>query len=123
VNDPAEQKIVTHLKNPIYQRNDVLLPHLHALGGETPFSFVEVDFRPLRLAQFARPHEHQRRESQRALRREEAFVGIYRAQQAPMRFGSMVETWCFSFRWRQGAAKIARRIALGLPGSSRVSAD
>ena len=40
------------------ERHNVLLAHLHPIGRNTPFRPVEVDFRPLRLAQLAGPDKH-----------------------------------------------------------------
>ena len=90
----------------------MLFPHLHALGRDAPFALIEIDLRPLRLAQFARPDEHQRRQSQRTFRREESLIRINGAQQFSdtLRFD---DRGVMLFLGRgQCAAKIAGGIAL-----------
>ena len=52
-------QLAQYLDRLVRKGHDVLLPHLHTLGGDAPFGFVEVDLRPLRLAQFAGPNEDQ----------------------------------------------------------------
>ena len=48
------------------QRYDMLLAHLHFLGGNAPMGFVavEIKLRPLRMTQFTGTHEQQRCELQ-----------------------------------------------------------
>jgi len=89
-----------------------LFAHLHALGGDAPFGFVEVDLRPLRLAQFTRPDEDKRGKPQRALGGEETFVSVYRAEQCADALRLDDGGMMLFLRWGQGTAKIARRIAL-----------
>ena len=62
-----------------------------------------------------------RRKPQRAFRREEAFVGIYRPEQCAdaLRFDDRGVV--LFFRWRQGAAQIAGRIALRPAGRHGVA--
>jgi hypothetical protein len=42
------------------ERNEVRLAHLHALGGDTPFSARKIELDPPGFPQFARAHEHER---------------------------------------------------------------
>src|SRR5439155_20665355 len=94
------------------QGYDMLLAHLHALGRDAPFALVEVDLRPLRLAQFAGPDENQRCQSQRAFRRKEPLIRINGAEQFRdslwLDDGSVV---LFLGRG-QSSAQVARGIAL-----------
>jgi hypothetical protein len=94
------------------KRDDVLLAHLHALGGDAPFRLFEIDLRPLRLPQFARPSKDEGCQPEGAFGREEAFVRINRPEQCANALRLDDGGEMLLLRRRKGTAQIARGVAL-----------
>jgi hypothetical protein len=74
----SSRKIETGLAR---ERNNVLLPHLHARGWEAPLAPIEVKFRPLRPAKLSKTHEDKRRRLQSSGRDELPLITVDRAEQ------------------------------------------
>lgn len=71
------------------QRNGVMRPLLHARRGDTPLTFIEVEFSPFGHPQFTWPHEDKRRKAQRTACYHGPGITVDRPQQRPpTAFGS-----------------------------------
>ena len=85
--------------------NVMMRPHFHARRGDTPLTFIEVEFSPFGHPQFTWPHEDKRRKAQRTACYHGPGITVDRPQQRPPR---TLAPRC----WRDVAASAPRRSRL-----------
>lgn len=104
-------QILKHRDRLFGERHDMLLARLHARGGNTPFGAVQIELHPLGFAKLARPHEHERREAQRAFCDERPAVAVDRTHQLADPLGIGDRGMVALFHGGERAAQVGGRIA------------
>ena len=95
------------------QRNDMALPHLHALGRDAPLRRIQVDLAPFRGAEFAGTNEDERGQLQGDCRRWVSDVAINAAEQGAD-LGRLSDRGAvLDHDRRQGASQVRRDVAGG----------
>jgi|SRR5580658_3722855 hypothetical protein len=97
------------------------LTHFHARGRDAPLRVRQVELRPFRVPQLARPHEHQRRELERKCRHRVPAVAIDRRVSSTTRAGSVTDAKFWDLTGASASFKSAATSCWGTPRRHRES--